>query len=118
MNIFEKYHETHCGCGLGFAIAGAKHVQSECKAFMPLLTVWAAKTDDPDDAVFLFMTNGRGNDIMAITADGQMHFAPGYTPSQQAEAFRQAMNMASQRAVFPLAPRPNPSGEGRRTMFP
>jgi hypothetical protein len=56
--------------------------------------------------VVLLLASGRGHDILAITADGQMHFAPGYTPNQQAEAFRQAMNIASQHCVFPLVPPP------------
>lgn len=93
MDVFEKFH----------AEQDASH---SIPGDSPVLTIRAYKDGKPDDWVILLLADGRGHDILAVTADGQMHFAPGYTPSQQAEAFRQAMNMASQLAVFPLVPPP------------
>jgi hypothetical protein len=93
MNVFEKFREEESASWVS-------------KDVPPILTIRAFENGKPDDYVLLHLGDGRGHDVLAITADGQMHFAPGYTPTQQAEAFRQAINMLSQRAVFPLAPPP------------
>ena len=88
MNVFEKFR--------------AEHPDPDF-----VMHIIAANPGDPGDKIVLFIGNGRGKDVLAITADGQMHFAPGYSPTQQAEAFRQAVNMMAQRAIFPLLPEPD-----------
>ncbi len=74
--------------------------------FDSVLTVTHPFDDSDPNFVTFRLSNGRGSEIMHLTADGRMHFAPGYTPDQQAAAFMVAINMATQRAVFPLAPSP------------
>ncbi len=105
MNVFEKFRSEHpCGCQL--IMDDKPHDPKTCGVFPSVLYIGAPASDDAPDHVLLMLTNGRGHDILAITADGQMHFAMGYMPSQQAEAFRQALNMASQRCTLPLLPPP------------
>lgn len=108
-DIFTRFRRTHCGC----PVAPVGHDPATCANPLPVLYAEAPRVGDPDDTVVLYVSNGRGADVLAVTADGRMHFAPGYTPSQQAEAFRQAVNMATQRAIFPLLPEPDAPAEGQ-----
>ena len=53
--------------------------------------LYLSSPEHPDSQVFK-LGNGRGDTILCITASGEMHFSPHFTPTEQAEAFRQAMS--------------------------
>lgn len=66
--------------------------------------MWCSAADKNykyDDVIFR-MSNGRDREIFYITADGQMHFSPEFSPCEQAKAFQMAINMLSQQAIFPI----------------
>jgi len=57
----------------------------------------------PDDDIILVIANGRDRIVLIVTYDGQMYFNEDFSPSEQADAFRQAMNMVAGQAVFATA---------------
>ncbi len=71
-----------------------------------VIAITSPEAGAPGDTVVLRISNGFGKEVLRITADRQMHFATDYAPSQQASAFKQAMNLLClsqhQPIVFPL----------------
>lgn len=102
MNI-EEMRGRRWGIIGGNVVAG-KFIPEESTPREPPPVLFAASpsVNDPDDSVVLYITNGRGKEVLWVTADGGMHFAPGFTADEHARCFMQAINMATQRAIFPL----------------